>query len=102
MHPFYDYIGLIEKFLNREITVQEFEKTFNDAYRAEKLPMSDELFDCLDWLFAEIDDYTDLPMEPEDDPDDYRTEEQLRESAAKTLNELRELQSLGRPLTRPI
>ncbi len=96
MSKLYDYGTLIERFLNREISVQEFERTYIDEYLAEKGPMSDEVFNSLDWLFFKVDEFTDLPMEPEDDPDEYITEDQLRTCAAETLEEIREFQKLGR------
>jgi hypothetical protein len=89
----YDYASLIEKFLNREISVKEFERTYLDVYLADEVPISEELFDTLDWLFAEVDAYTDLPLEPDDDPADHLNEDQLRKSAAKTLAELEEFKA---------
>ncbi len=88
-----DYIGLIEKFLNNKISVQEFERTFLDVYLADEVPISEELFDTLDWLFAEVDMYTDLPIGPHENPKDYNNEDQLRVSAAKTLEELKEFKA---------
>lgn len=51
MQTLYDYKRLIKKFLNKEITVQEFESTFFEAYSNENSPVSKRLFECLDWLF---------------------------------------------------
>ncbi|MCB9988631.1 MAG: hypothetical protein H6868_04755 [Rhodospirillales bacterium] len=88
----YDYETLIRRFLRHEISVEEFERTYLDAFKNEKVFLGGDLFEALDWLFAEVDAYTDLPLEPEDDPDDYIDEAQLRESAALTLKKLKALQ----------
>lgn len=86
-----DYITLIEKFLNHEITVGQFESQYIDQFTEETRSMSEALFQSLDWLFSRVDAYTDLPFEPGDDPDDHINEDQLRISAAETLQELRSI-----------
>jgi predicted NACHT family NTPase len=84
----FDYVGLIKQFLNKEISVYEFEKTYLAKFKAEKTPMSDDTFLLLDWLFAEIDAFTDDPTAFLEDQHDYIDENQLRQSAEKTLREL--------------
>ena len=85
----YGYDELIKSFLDREISVEEFEESYFEKIREDKNPMSDELFHILDWLFAEIDYFSN---DPETFPDDYITEDQLRESAYNSLQELHALQ----------
>ena len=88
----YGYDELIKSFLDRDISVEEFEESYFEKIREDKNPMSDELFHILDWLFAEIDYFSN---DPETFPDDYITEDQLRDSAAQTLQKLKELEARG-------
>lgn len=81
------YIKLITSFLNRSISLQEFETTYFDVFLSEKR-LGDTLFLPLDWLFAEVDAYIDDPTAFLEPDHNYINEEQLRESAAKTLAEL--------------
>jgi len=82
---------LIEYFLENKITAHEFERNFIDQYTQMKGPISEEAFQILDELFFKVDSFTDLPLEPSDDPNNYIDEGQLRESAVKTLQTLRDL-----------
>jgi Bacterial self-protective colicin-like immunity len=88
MKKYYNFISLIEDFINHKITVSQFERMYMDKYLSNTVKLGDELFDIMDWLFAEVDAYTDLPLEPTDDPSDHLNEDQLRESAKETLAEL--------------
>ena len=80
------FIDLIEKFLKKSITALDFEEQFLILWH--KDISLEDAFEILDWLFFQVDAYTDLPIEPTDNPDDYINEDQLRESATKTLQEL--------------
>ncbi len=91
MNNLYEYENLIERFLNGIISVKEFERAYIDKYTNDNEPKKEDLFQILDWLFFQVDAFTDLPMEPGDNPEDYINEEQLRESAAETLQALRAL-----------
>jgi hypothetical protein len=82
-----EYESLIEAFLNRQITVAEFERVYLDKYLSDNRDYSEELFQSLDWLFAEVDAYTDHPEKDDDDID----EDQLRVSCTETLKELQAL-----------
>jgi hypothetical protein len=88
MEKLYDYADLIKQFLNKTISASEFEKTYLEKFKKETAPMSDEIFLSLDWLFAEIDAYTGDPFDPKNNPYGWINEDQLRESAIKTLDEL--------------
>ena len=85
------YDVLIEDFLKHKITVKEFEKTYIEAFTNEKTPLGGDLFTWLDWLFAEVDCYTDMPIGPDDDRAFNIDEAQLRESAAEVLQKIRAL-----------
>ena len=88
MKGLYDYAGLIKKFLNREISAQEFETTFFEKYLKEEAEINDDLFEILDWLFAEVESFTDTPLAPDQNPEHFIDERRLRESAEKSLIEL--------------
>ncbi|PZQ48468.1 MAG: hypothetical protein DI551_01575 [Micavibrio aeruginosavorus] len=88
MKNLFGYDLLIEKFLRKEISAPEFEDAYLDKYLGDKDPIDENLFLILDWLFAEVDGFSN---NKEVFPDDYVDENQLRESAAKTLEELRAL-----------
>ena len=91
MKNLYGYDVLIERFLKNEITALQFQDQYLDKYFADRNPLGEELFFKLDWLFAEVECFTHLPIGPEDDPDFTINEDQLRHSAAKTLDEIRAL-----------
>jgi len=83
------FIDLIEKFLTKSITALDFERQFLILWH--KDDSLNEAFSSVESLFFSVDEFTDLPLEPEDNPDEFINEDQLRESAAKTLQELRAL-----------
>ncbi|MCB9996611.1 MAG: hypothetical protein H6869_09265 [Rhodospirillales bacterium] len=91
MKNLYGYDVLIERFLKNEITALQFQDQYLDKYFADKDPLSEELFLQLDWLFAEAESYTHLPLGPGDNPDHYISESQLRKSAAEVLQKIRAL-----------
>lgn len=83
------YDELIEKFLKKEITISEFETVYLDKFKDEK--KLGDLYDPLNWLFSEVDCYTDLPIGPEDDPRFTIDEKRLRKSAKEVLQQIRAL-----------
>lgn len=88
MQNLFGFDELIEKFVKKEISGDGFEEAYLEKFLEEKNPISEELFLSLDWLFAEIDGFSD---DPELFPDSHVSEDQLRESAAKVLKEIRAL-----------
>ncbi|MCB9996612.1 MAG: hypothetical protein H6869_09270 [Rhodospirillales bacterium] len=84
------YDVLIEDFLKHKITVKEFERQYLDKFATERI-LGDELYEPLNWLFAEVDCYTDMPIGPDDDPAFNIDESQLRKSAAEVLQKIRAL-----------
>jgi len=85
----YDFEGLVEKFLQKEITVKDFESTFWDVWPEQgKIP--EDYWEHLNELFYNVEDFTDLPAEPDDDTDGI-DEDQLREAAKKFLRGIRSL-----------
>lgn len=87
----FNYKSLIQSFINHKISVNDFRKTYFQKFKNEDGYLSDDLFLHLDWLFAEIDAYTDLPLGPGDNPADNISEEQLRVSAKKVLQDIEKL-----------
>ncbi|MGB4106989.1 MAG: colicin immunity domain-containing protein [Alphaproteobacteria bacterium] len=87
----FDYKKLIQSFVNHQISANDFRKIYFKEFKNENGYLSNNLFLHLDWLFAEIDAYTDLPFEEGDDPTDHLTEEQLRASAEKVLRDIGEI-----------
>lgn len=84
--------NLIKDFLANEISIQQFESDYIFCYTQDQEDfLSENLFEIFDWLFFQVDAYTDLPLEPGDDPDHFINESQLREAAAKTLEKLQAL-----------
>lgn len=83
-----DYSNLISRFLRKEISVQEFEKIYLAKFKGETRDMSEYEFEALDWLFAKVDCYTDIQSLIDQKPEWHINEDQLRESAAKVLEEL--------------
>jgi hypothetical protein len=49
------YLELIDKFVGREIDAPHFEDAFLSAYKADGFSWSDDTFDVLDELFADVD-----------------------------------------------
>ena len=93
MIDLFGYDLLIEDFLNRKISVAQFERFYIDKFLEGDEPMIEDLFLELDWLFAEVDAYTDMPISEFPNPENYINEDQLRESAAKTLKEIRSMRA---------
>lgn len=85
------YISLIERFLEKTINVLDFEKTFLDVWHENAGFLKEDIFDHIENLFYSVEKFTHLPLKEWDDPEDYINEDQLRESAAKTLQKLKSL-----------
>jgi hypothetical protein len=83
------YEILIGNFVDKKISAEEFEEAYLDKYLNDQNSMSEELFQILDWLFAEVDYFSN---DPETFPNDYVTAEQLHETAYNSLQELHALQ----------
>lgn len=55
------YVELIDQLLEDRITGDEFQTQYFEAFKNETRGMGDAEFRILDWLFAEVDDYTPDP-----------------------------------------
>ncbi|MCI5060226.1 MAG: colicin immunity domain-containing protein [Alphaproteobacteria bacterium] len=82
------YDILIESFLEKKITVEEFERTYLDKFVEEDI-LGDDLYQPLQWLFSEVDEYTSPEFYPLEEGD--VDEAQLRKTAAEILEQIRAL-----------
>jgi len=80
-----DYRRLIEQFLERRITVSQFERSFLERFKSERGRFSDHVFLVLDRLFSDVDM---LCIDDDIRDGDDLDEEQLRDSCRKTLQTL--------------
>ena len=84
--------ALIEKYLNNTISVQQFGREYIDIFlKKNTAPLEKDLFLTLDWLFAEVDCYTDDRDLIAQDPKWHISEDQLRVSAQKVLDDLKNM-----------
>lgn len=81
----YGYKLLIQRFLNKEIPVQEFVGTYLERFQNEKAVLGQSLFLVLDKLFAEIDFYTEDNELIKKSPRWNINEDQLRQYAQEAL-----------------
>jgi len=79
------YRNLIERFLEGEISAQQFKRRYLTAFRNEPGGMPAEEFDVLAELYCLIDCYWPCT---EDEPEEETPEEELRAEAARTLRRL--------------
>jgi hypothetical protein len=84
------YGFIFDRFLRGEISVDEFQRTFLDAFKNEDF-LEEQLFELLDEVFGDIDSYTNDPQLLGENPDFYIDEASLRrkiERAATLLSEM--------------
>ncbi|PAX52031.1 hypothetical protein CK510_21555 [Brunnivagina elsteri CCALA 953] len=87
------YIILLEDFLSKKIDTNKFEQIFLQIFKDEEIFYSEIEFQVLDKLFGDVDAYCNDPNLIED-PEFEITEEELRLSAKKTLDQLVELENI--------
>ena len=83
------YVDLIDRFIGRDISAPDFEKSFLHAMKSEGRILGDPVYPILQELFEDADAYVgqaELRSEPEDLDD-----EQLLASAQRARHALREL-----------
>lgn len=83
------YVELLGAFTEREITGEAFEVRFLTLYKNDPTDWPDEIFEILDSLFADVDEFVVDPAlrEQVGGLDEYR----LRERATLTLRKIRAL-----------
>lgn len=82
---------LIESFLARSISALDFEKRFLSFWNENANLLEEKTYDCVESLFFSVDEFTDISLDAEDNPNDFINEDQLRDAAAKTLEKLQAL-----------
>jgi Bacterial self-protective colicin-like immunity len=83
------YVDLIDRFIGRDISAPDFEKSFLKAMKSEQRTLGGPVYPILQELFEDADAYVEqaeLRTEPEDLDDD-----QLLASALRARDVLREL-----------
>jgi hypothetical protein len=82
-----DYKKLVNQFLNRRLTAEEFQKAYLTKFKQEKDGMDTKLFSILQGLFEDLDAYS--PLWSEEDESSIRlTERNLRVAASEALKQL--------------
>jgi hypothetical protein len=83
------YVDLIDRFIGRDISAADFEKSFLHALKSERRTLGDSVYPVLQELFEDADAYVEQPelrTQPEDLDDD-----QLLASAHRARQALRGL-----------
>ena len=80
------YRDIIRKFVNDEMTAEDFEAKYLHTFANDKIQMRGDVFVILADLFFDVDDYVSDPV-LRDSPGDL-SGEQLRERAAATYEKL--------------
>jgi hypothetical protein len=82
-----DYKGLIQAFLNGNLSIEEFEARYLAAFKNERGEMDKQLFLILEDLFEDLDAYS--PIWTQEDESPIRiTEQRLRQEAFEALAQL--------------
>lgn len=80
-----EYLGMVQKFIDEELSAAEFSETFLTEFKNEEPGLSDETFDILQRLFGEADAYCeDQKLRGEWEI----SEEELRDAAIKAAERL--------------
>ncbi len=90
----YNYKKLIKSFVSDEISTEKFIDIYIQKFLNEKGDLSDELFERLDWLFAEVDGCTNNETLLSLQPDFHFTEAQLKKTAKEILYDIEKIEKL--------
>lgn len=83
------FVDLISRFINEEVAVDEFETKYIALHQNGE-EITGSAGEALFWLFTEVDAYTNDEEAVREEPEYFINEDQLRESARKTLAELQD------------
>jgi hypothetical protein len=83
------YVDLIDRFVGRDISAPDFDKSFLKAMKSEQRTLGDPVYPILQELFEDADAYVEQ-AELRTDPEDL-DDEQLRASALRARDVLRDL-----------
>ena len=87
----YDYISLLKNFINGDMPAMEFVIAYIDNLKTEWDELDEKTYEILEYMFFETNDYTDDKDLLNTHSTQYITEDRLRKSAKKTLQELQSL-----------
>lgn len=90
MNVLADYVQLIERFLNGEVLVDEFQKAYLDRFKNEG-QLDEPLFELLDELFGDVDSFTTDPQLLAENPSFYLDEAGLRRRILQAMHRLSDL-----------
>lgn len=83
-----EYGALLNQFLNREISVEEFQERYLELFKNERRQLAEPLFELLDGLFGDIDAFSSDPQLIAEDPEYYLDEISLREKVCAVATRL--------------
>lgn len=87
------YSNLFKRFLDKEISVCEFQSMFFQLFKSEECCFEESVFQALDDLFGNVDAYTDDPELLRLNPSYYIDETQLRAKVCEISLKLEHLAS---------
>lgn len=87
---FDSYSGLIQRFLNHELSSKEFQAAYMLQFLDEARPLDEPLFLLLDELFGDVDSCTDNPELLAEKPDFYLDARGLELKARSVLQRMRD------------
>lgn len=91
-----DYIGIVQRFIQGDLPVDEFQLQYLNMFKDETRRLSDPLFELLDRLFGDVDAYCGDPATRKElnatHPGFYLDESELRLRAMHAVEGLRALQ----------
>lgn len=88
-HSVETYVDLIERFLGRKLSAEQFSNAFVHLYKAEDALLEEPLFLLLDELFGDAESYTANPALLADHPDLYLNDARLESAARDILRRLK-------------
>ena len=83
-----EYRSLLDRFLPRELSVEEFQSAYLDRFKNETRELDEPLFELLDSLFGDVDGFSTDPALIAEHPDFYLDEEGLRQKVDAAASRL--------------
>lgn len=82
------YRSMLECFLSKELTVEQFQAMFLTSFKNETRQLDESLFFLLDELFGDVDCYTSSPELLAEQQGFYIDEQTLRGKVRRTLDQM--------------
>lgn len=89
-----EYIDIIKQYLDGFLSIDEYVRLYQEKHLSETREYDPEVFELLDWLFVELEGYTENQQLLNDDPDFYKNKIQVYDSSKKALQKLQDQKSL--------